>query len=45
MKPATERKRKERAAKKAQGLSKLELWLPKQLHQQVKELVKKLNTE
>lgn len=42
MKSAAERKAAERARKAAQGLEKLELWLPARLHEQVKKYVARL---
>lgn len=39
---AAERKAAQRARQEAQGLSKLELWLPKRLHERVKKYVARL---
>lgn len=42
MKSAAERKAAQRARQAAQGLTKLELWLPKRLHERIKKYVAKL---
>lgn len=42
MASAAERKAAERARKAAQGLEKLELWLPARLHEKVKKYVARL---
>jgi len=42
MASAAERKAAQRARQAAQGLSKLELWLPKRLHERVKKYVERL---
>jgi hypothetical protein len=42
MASAAERKAAERARRAAQGLVKLELWLPKALHEKVKKYVARL---
>ncbi len=39
---AAERKASERARKRAQGLSPLEVWAPKELHQRIKDYVRRL---
>jgi len=39
---AAERKAAQRTRQEAQGLSKLELWLPKALHEKVKKYVARL---
>ncbi len=41
-KAEAQRKRLQRARQSAQGLAKLELWLPKALHEQVKRYVERL---
>jgi hypothetical protein len=42
MKSAAERKAAQRARQSAQGLTKLELWLPRSLHERVKKYVERL---
>lgn len=42
MKTAAQRKAAQRARQEAQGLSKLELWIPKTLHDKVKKYVARL---
>ena len=42
MATAAERKAAQRARQEAQGLSKLEVWAPKRLHQRIKKYVAKL---
>lgn len=42
MKSAAERKAAQRARQQAAGLSKLELWVPKALHDKVKKYVARL---
>lgn len=42
MASAAERKAAQRARQAAQGLSKLELWLPARLHERVKKYVARL---
>lgn len=42
MASAAQRKAAERARKAAQGLEKLELWLPARLHEQVKKYAERL---
>ena len=42
MKSAAERKAAQRSRQEAQGLSKLELWVPKALHERIKKYVARL---
>lgn len=42
MKSAAERKAAQRARQAAQGLAKLELWIPKRFHEKVKKYVARL---
>jgi hypothetical protein len=42
VKTAAERKAEQRARQEAQGLSKLEVWAPKRLHERIKKYVERL---